>query len=107
MSCDTLQVQRKDLPLVSVIIPMYNAEIFGQKCVRSVLDQTFRNFEIVIVDDSLELLMISPIYAVNKLYRYSFLKENGIRFSEGHIGTRTPKQYKLKELCRTCSSYVL
>lgn len=36
---------------VSVIVPTYRAERFVERCVESVLAQTFRDFELVIVDD--------------------------------------------------------
>ncbi|MBQ9896096.1 MAG: glycosyltransferase family 2 protein, partial [Synergistaceae bacterium] len=37
--------------LLSVIIPAYNVEKFLLKCVESVVDQTYQNIEIIIVDD--------------------------------------------------------
>lgn len=36
---------------VSVIIPVYRAEDFLHRCVDSILDQTFRDFELILVDD--------------------------------------------------------
>ena len=36
---------------ISVIIPMYNAEPFIRQCIRSVTDQTYRNLEILVIDD--------------------------------------------------------
>lgn len=37
--------------LVSVIIPVYNVEPYIQKCVRSIQRQTWRNLEILLIDD--------------------------------------------------------
>lgn len=37
--------------LVSVIIPVYNVEAYIEKCVESLLEQTYTNFEALIVDD--------------------------------------------------------
>ncbi len=38
-------------PEVSVIIPTYNRKNFIERAVKSVLKQTFKNFELVIIDD--------------------------------------------------------
>lgn len=39
------------MAVFSVLIPVYNSEKYIQECVRSVLDQTFQNFEIILADD--------------------------------------------------------
>ena len=38
-------------PLISVIIPIYNAEKYIYRCVDSVVGQTYKNLEIILVDD--------------------------------------------------------
>lgn len=39
------------MPEVSVIIPVYNNEKFVGTCIHSVLDQTFRDLELLVIDD--------------------------------------------------------
>ena len=41
--------------LISVIIPVYNIERYLTKCVESVLNQTYHNLEIILVDDGSEI----------------------------------------------------
>ncbi len=38
-------------PLISVIIPIYNVEKYLDKCVESVVSQTYKNLEVILVDD--------------------------------------------------------
>ena len=39
------------MPTVSVIIPIYNVKKYLCKCVDSVIKQTFKDLEIILVDD--------------------------------------------------------
>lgn len=38
-------------PLVTVIIPAYNSEKYIGRCIESVLNQTMKNFELLVIDD--------------------------------------------------------
>ncbi len=37
--------------MISVIIPIYNAELYLRRCIDSVLDSTYRDFELILIDD--------------------------------------------------------
>ena len=39
-------------PKISIIVPVYNVEKYVKKCIESLLNQTYRNLEIIIVNDS-------------------------------------------------------
>ena len=39
------------MELISVIVPVYKVEKYLDKCVQSIVDQTYRNLEIILVDD--------------------------------------------------------
>lgn len=38
--------------LISVVVPVYGAESYLEKCVRSIMNQTYRNLEIILVNDN-------------------------------------------------------
>ena len=52
-------------PLISVIVPVYNAASYLELCVNSVLSQSYQMFEVILVDDGSqdESLTICENYA--------------------------------------------
>ncbi|MGW8159261.1 MAG: glycosyltransferase family 2 protein [Desulfoprunum sp.] len=38
-------------PLVSVIVPSYNHEQFIEQCIDSILNQSYKNYELIVIDD--------------------------------------------------------
>lgn len=45
--CERIGCQKK----ISVVIPVYNSELFLDRCIKSILQQNYENWEIIAVDD--------------------------------------------------------
>ena len=44
-------MRRISCPTISVIVPVYNAEATLDRCIQSILNQTYKDFELLLVDD--------------------------------------------------------
>lgn len=51
---DQFEIKSHQKPKVSVILPARNEEAFIEKCISSLLDQDYENYEIVVIDDRSE-----------------------------------------------------
>ena len=68
------------MPKVSVIIPVYNVENYIEKCLNSVLNQTLKEIEIIIVNDG------SKDSSKQKIEKYLEKHENKIIYLEKENG---------------------
>ncbi|MFG5130582.1 glycosyltransferase family 2 protein [Campylobacter lari] len=85
-------------PLVSIIIPIYNVAPYLKECLDSVINQTYRNLDIILVNDGSddESLDIALEY-LNKDERIFLIsKENGGQSSARNMGLEFIKGTKLR-----------
>lgn len=75
-------------PLISVIIPVYKVEQYLPRCVESILEQTFQNWELLLIDDGSPDCsgLICEEYAKKDSRIRVFHKENGGVSSARNLG---------------------
>ena len=69
----------KEAPRISVVVPVYNVESYINKCIESILAQTFNDFELLLIDDGStdkSSTICKAAQARDKRIRY-YRKENG------------------------------
>jgi len=78
-------------PLVSVIIPCYNYSVYLPAAIRSVLKQTYKNLETIVVNDGStdqteEVLGNYPVFQVRQRHQgFAVARNNGIKHSSGEF----------------------
>lgn len=81
-------------PLISIIVPVYNLEQYVSKCIKSILNQSYRNLEVILVDDgstdsSLDVLQFYEqidariLLLTQKNSGVSIARNNGLRHVTG------------------------
>lgn len=82
-----------DNPKVSVIMPVYNAENYIDTAVKSILNQSYKNFELIIIDDcptdsSMEIIMQYSDVRIRVFHNeqnsgISYSRNKGLDYSRG------------------------
>ena len=87
-------------PKVSVIVPVYKAEAYLNRCMDSLLTQTFRNFEVLLIDDG------SPDRSGEICDEYA-KKDSRVRvFHEKNQGVSVARNKGLEQVRGECIAFV-
>ena len=81
-------------PLISVIITSFNSEKFIEKSITSVMNQTFNNFELIVVDDCSKDKTIKILNILKKKFSFktiSLKKNSGTPGKPRNIGIKNCK----------------
>lgn len=85
-------------PVVSIIIPIYNVEKYISRCIKSILQQCYEDFEVIIIDDGStdnSAKIIFSLKAEDNRIKY-FYQEN-----------RGPSAARNKGICEACGEFIL
>lgn len=81
----------KKRPKISIIIPVYNTEKYVGRCLDSVIDQTFRDIEVLVIDDG--STDDSPNIIKSYVQKYPFIR----CFSQENFGAGAARNYRIEE----------
>ena len=73
--------QNEMRPLLTIIIPVYNVELYVQHCIESIKAQTFRGFEAIIVDDGstdASVMVVKKYIESDNRFRLIIKKNGGV-----------------------------
>lgn len=76
--------------LISIIIPIYNKDKYVSKCLDSILEQDYKNFEIIIIDDG------STDNSLNIIKNYFHKNENIKFYSQNNQGVSAARNKGLE-----------
>jgi len=77
------------MPKVSIIIPTYNRANFVEKAIRSVLGQTFQDFEIIVIDDGSTDNTKEAVFSINDpRIRYFYQSHTGLETTARNRGMK-------------------
>lgn len=65
-------------PLVSIVVPVYNVSDYIERCLSSIIEQTYKNIECIIVDDA------TPDDSIEKCERFIAAYDGPIKFRIVH-----------------------
>lgn len=80
--------------MLSIIVPNYNKEKYLQKCIKSILQQSLTNYEVIIVDDAStdsSRTIINEYASRDSRIKPIYLKKNGGVSNARNVGIRASK----------------
>lgn len=87
-----MRAENNDEDLISIIVPVYNVEKYLEQCLESLLNQTYKNIEIIVVNDG------STDQSLDILKKYSF-KDNRIKlYSQKNQGISAARNTALEHI---------
>mgnify|MGYP000426178385 FL=1 len=86
-------MKEENIPLVSVVVPCYNHEKYVKETIESIINQTYKNIELIVIDDGSKDGSVQVIQEMADKYGFTFIHRpnkglsatlnEGIKLSKG------------------------
>ena len=94
-------------PLVTVLVPSYNHERFISQCLQSILDQTYQNLELIVIDDGSKDTSPEILQKLQNKHHFKLiLQENRGTASVLNMGLEKHSQGKYVSFCASDDYWV-
>ncbi len=68
---------QKEFPLVTIVVPCYNHAKYIEETIKSIVNQTYKNIELIVIDDGSKDNSVQVIKSLVKVYDFTFIaREN-------------------------------
>ena len=75
-------MEEKNLPLVSIVVPCYNHEKYVKETIESIINQTYKNIELIVIDDGSKDNSVKVIQELADKYNFIFIHRSNKGVSE-------------------------
>jgi alpha-1,3-rhamnosyltransferase len=89
-------------PLVSIVVPCYNHEQFVTQCIDSIMAQTYRHFELIVIDDGSSDGSREILTALAERYLFTLIFQDNIGLS--NTLNRGFKEFSKGDLLTFCAT---
>lgn len=78
------------MPAISIIVPVYNCENYIEECISSILGQSFKDYEIIIINDGSTDSTLKKIQKYNQFIKLISISNHGQSFAR-NLGLKLAK----------------
>ena len=95
-------IEATNNPYVTVVVPSYNHAQYIKKCIMSIINQTYKNFQLIVIDDGSSDNSVDIIQDLSEMYGFTFI----VQENKGVAATlnRAIREYCVGDYFTFCAS---